>query len=114
MSAHEHLGPMFHGTPYTLNEGDIVEPRKDNTHAYATTSLEYAQNHADKREAAERSRATRDLRGPATEERENIYKSLEAKVYQVEPVGGVETTGNGEDKGNVMSTSGFKVVKRVR
>ena len=107
------LGPMFHGTPFTLNEGDIVEPRNGNP-AYATPNLDYARDHAERRESAERSRATRDLRGPATEERENIYKSLVAKVYQVEPLDETEATGNGDDKGNVMSQKGFKVVKRVQ
>ena len=51
MSASDHLSPkqFFHGTIETLNPGDIIKPRYKNGTAWATSDLNYALQHTQKR-----------------------------------------------------------------
>lgn len=99
---------LFHGTVHPFQIGDIVEPRNGNP-AYATTDLEYATNHAGKKESLEYSKATRSGRP----EDHAAAESIEGRVFQVEPLDEAEATGKGDDKGNVMSSKGFRIVKQV-
>jgi hypothetical protein len=97
---------LFHSTVHPFQIGDIVEPRNGNP-AYATTSLEYAMNHADRREDVEYNRI-------ANEKGHEEAGKITGKVFEVEPLDGAEATGKGDDKGNVMSSKGFRVVKQVK
>jgi hypothetical protein len=103
------LGPMFHGTVHPFKEGDVVEPRNGNP-AYATPDLEYAIQHAGKREDVEYNRVA------ASGKPEDHAKAalITGKVFQVEPLDSTEETGAGDDKGNVMSQKGFRVIKQVK
>jgi hypothetical protein len=97
---------LFHGTVHPFQIGDIVEPRNGNP-AYATANLEYAKTHAGRREDVESNRV-------ANQQGHEEAAKITGKVFQVEPLDDAEATGKGDDKGNVMSAKGFRVVKRVR
>lgn len=100
---------LYHGTTHPFEIGDTVKSMHGDP-AYATHDLSYAESHADRREMHEYSKAT--ISGKP----EDHAKAAEitGKVFQVEPLGKTESTGMGDDKGNVMSYAGFKVVKRVK
>jgi hypothetical protein len=108
---------LYHGTLHPFNIGDVVEPRNSD-YAYATPDVEYALNHVDRAihsrawEAAKRANPTYNT--PGGKQFHEWAAEQEPKVFQVEPLGEVESTGFGDDKGNVMSTAGFRVVKRVK
>lgn len=110
MTSPETLGKQFkvlyHATTFPFNVGDVVEPRNGNP-AYATPDLDYAIQHAGKREDADYNRVA-NSQGHAE------AAKITGKVFQVEPLDSTEETGAGDDKGNVMSLKGFRVVKQVQ
>jgi hypothetical protein len=97
---------LFHGTVHPFQIGDIVEPRNGNP-AYATPTLEYAENHAGRREDVEYNRI-------ANQKGHEEASKITGKVFEVEPIDETEDTGKGDSKGNVMSSKGFRVIKQVK
>jgi hypothetical protein len=107
---------LFHGTVHPFQIGDIIEPRNGNP-AYATPRLEYAESHADRAlnqywEQAKRENPTYNK--PGGKQYDEWEEENPPKVFQVEPIDEHEDTGTGEDKGNVKSTKGFRVIKQVK
>lgn len=100
---------LYHGTTHPFEIGDTVKSMHGDP-AYATYDLSYAENHADLREMHEYSKAT--ISGKPEDHAKAAL--ITGKVFQVEPLGELQSTGMGDDKGNVMSYAGFKVVKRIR
>lgn len=100
---------LYHGTTHPFNIGDTVEPRNGNP-AYATADLDYAITHADRREMHEYDKVARSGR-PEDHAKAAL---ITGQVYQVEPLDETEGTGMGDDKGNVMSQKGFKVIKKIK
>lgn len=100
---------LYHGTIHPFEIGDTVKSMNGDP-AYATHDLDYAVNHADRREMHEYSKAT------TSGKPEDHAKAalITGKVFQVEPLGETESTGMGDDKGNVMSYAGFKVIKKIK
>jgi hypothetical protein len=96
---------LFHGTVHPFQIGDIIEPRNGNP-VYAG-SLEYAENHAARREDHEYNRI-------ANEKGHEEAAKITGKVFEVEPLDETEETGKGDDKGNVMSSKGFRVIRQVK
>lgn len=108
---------LYHGTLHPFNIGDVIEPRVS-SYAYATPDIEYAQRHVERRiEGTEWEKAKREnptYNKPGGKQFHEWEAEQDPKIFQVEPVGKVEPTGTYDDKNNVMSLQGFKVVKRVR
>ena len=108
---------LFHGTVHPFKIGDVVTPMNGDLYAYATTDVDYALDRAKRSLDSYWYRDKRNnptyntLGGKQYDEWENENPP---KVFQVEPLDSTENTGfANEDKGNVKSTKGFRVIKQV-
>lgn len=108
---------LFHGTVHPFQIGDIVKPMNGDSHAYATPDIDYATDRAERSLNTYWQRAKRihsKYGTPDGKQYDQWEKENPPKVFQVEPVDEHEETGAGEDKGNVKSTKGFRVIKQVK
>lgn len=99
---------LYHGTPHPFSIGDHITPQGDEPYAFATPDIEYASDHAGKREAFEYSKATRS----GKPEDHAAASSIEGRVYQVEPLSN-DAFRHSDNTDAVVSKTGFRVVKRV-
>jgi hypothetical protein len=110
---------LYHGTVHPFQAGDVVKPGEDREFAYATTNLDYARTHADRRlssywEKGKQQNPTWNR--PGGKQYDEWEKENPARVFEVEPIGEPEPTSSRdlEDKGNVKSKKGFRVVREVK
>lgn len=94
---------FYHGTIENIPEGSIVEPRIKGGHAWATTDLNAAVSHTQRR--------IHSGIGKSNENKEVKH----GKIYEVVPVDkdSVEEPGMSGTLGAVASRKGFKVSRQI-
>ena len=101
----QQFGALFHGTPHEFKPGDHITPQGEEPYAFATPDLQYATEHADRREAFEYSKATRDGRP----ESHAAAAGITGRVYRVEPLSD-DARRHEDNTDAVVSTIGFRVL----
>lgn len=100
---------LFHGTTHPFEVGEHVTPQGEEPYAFATPDLDYATDHAGKRETFDYSKATKSGKPEDHKAAENI----EGRVYEVEPLAD-DAFQHSDNNDAIVSKTGFKVVKRVK
>lgn len=90
-----HKKPLYHGTPAKLNVGDVLNPGRDGL-AFGTTDLYQAH-----------------LFGSIKADQQSGKYGSPHHIYQVEPLGALETKYEGSDMPYYGSSSGMKIVKEI-
>ena len=111
---------LYHGTLHPFQVGDIVEPRSNDGYAYATPSIDYAEEHMRRQlggklwEQAKEENPTYNT--PTGKQYHQWLQEQKPKIFQVEPIDSSEVTPSSklEDEGNFASKKGFRVVKQVK
>jgi hypothetical protein len=113
----QQFSPLFHGTVHPFKEGDSVTPQGDEPFAYATPNFNYAlQRGRDwvnySWEDAKKVNPTWNT--PEGKHFDEYAAETPPRVYEVEPIGPVESASQEDYEGNVKSRIGFRVVKQVK